>query len=233
MSDIDFNWNETRLVRRLAGSHPYSEGSTDLQKYGIPVGYTQQVRIRRRHPLLAALFALLVLLGLPLTVPWAFHIGGRWTPLLNWWGSGTLLAKGGIEYPIFVNLHPSAHFSRLRLDGQRPTGGVQGSACLCTSPGVFQYLKLTGTIYGGWLNTEGSLMGFRLVEPTIVDVGQGQGGYFDLVGRWHGQDLVMDDRGGWSKPFRSGLRMEHASVTLHWSVFWTCKAACASAVQNH
>lgn len=186
------------------------------------------MRTRRRHPFLAILFVIAILLALPITVPWAFHIGGRWTPLLTWTGSGNLLTKGGIEYPLFVMFYPSPHFSRLRLDGERPTGGLQGSACLCTSPGVFQYLKLGGTIYGGWQSTESSLMNFRLLEPTIVDVGQARAGYFDLVGRWRGPELVMDDRGAWSHPFRSGLRIEHASVTLHWNSFWTCKAACAS-----
>jgi hypothetical protein len=96
-------------------------------------------------------------------------------------GSGMLQAKGGIEYPLFIYFYPSSHSSQLRLDGLRPTGGLQGMACLCTSPGVTQPLNLTGTIYGGWRSTEDSLMEFRLLEPKIFDVGQGQG-FFDLVG---------------------------------------------------
>jgi len=190
------------------------------------MGYTQPVRFPQRRPS-AGIVAGIILLGLALAMPWAVHIGGRWTPLLNWWGYGSLLTKGGTRYPLFIDLHPSSHFSRLRLDGQRPTGGVAGSACLCTSPGTFQYLRLSGTIYGGWSSTEGALVGFRLLEPTVLDLGQKRGGYFDLVGRWQGQELVMNDRGGWSRAFRSGLRIEQASVTLHWSMFWTCKAACA------
>ena len=186
------------------------------------------MRIWRRRPFLVVLLAALIPLGVLVTNPWAFHIGGRWTPLLTWLGSGKLLTKGGIEYPLFVMFYPSSHFSRLRLNGQRPTGGVQGSACLCTSPGVSQYLKLSGTIYGGWRSTEGSVMDLRLLEPTIVDVGQSRAGYFDLFGRWQGPELVMDDRGSWSSLFRSGLRIEHASVTLHWDPYWTCKTACAS-----
>ncbi|HYL93952.1 MAG TPA: hypothetical protein VEW69_12445, partial [Alphaproteobacteria bacterium] len=76
--------------------------------------------------------------------PWSLHIGGRWTPLLYWSGSGNLITKGG-AYPLYVSFFPSSHFSRLRLDGLRPTGGVQGSGWLCTSPGVMQYLELSGT----------------------------------------------------------------------------------------
>jgi hypothetical protein len=167
-----------------------------------------------------------------ITNPWALHIGGRRTPLLSWWGSGKLLTKGGVAYPLFLWFYPSSHMSRLRLDGLRPTGGVQGSACLCTAPDAFQSLNLSGTIYGGWRNTEDSLIAFRLLEPTIVDIGQARAGFFDLMGRWHGPELVMEDRSSWSHPFRSGLRIERASVTLHWGTFWTCKAACASVTND-
>jgi len=183
------------------------------------------------------LFCILVLIGalfygavLALN-PWAFHIGGRWTPLLAWQGSGRLLTKGGVEYPLWVSFYPSSHFSRLHMDGQRPTGGLQGSAWLCTSRGVTQQLKLSGTIYGGWRSTEGSLMAFRLLEPKIIDVGQRQG-YFDLAGRWRGPELVMDDRGSVGSTFRSGLRIEHASVTLEWDSYSDFQAVCAGATNN-
>lgn len=171
----------------------------------------------------AILYAVVVLTG-----PWAVHIGGRWTPLLTWSGSGKLLTKGGIEYPLYVSFFPSSHFSQLRMDGQRPTGGLQGSAWLCTSRGVTQRLELSGTIYGAWRTTEGSLMALRLLEPRIINVGQEQG-FFDLVGRWHGPELVMDDRGSIGDRFRSGLRIEHASVTLDWGSYSAFKSACASA----
>jgi hypothetical protein len=160
--------------------------------------------------------------------PWSLHIGGRWTPLLNWQGSGKLLTKGGSEYPLYVYFYPSSHFSQLHMDGLRPTGGVQGSGWLCTSRGVFQRLTLDGTIYGGWRSTEGSLIAFRLVEPKVIDVGQG-GGFFDLAGRWHGPQLVMDDRGNPGSRFRSGLRIEHASVVLDWGSYSDFKAVCEGA----
>jgi hypothetical protein len=149
------------------------------------------------------LYAVVVLTG-----PWAVHIGGRWTPLLMWQGSGKLLSKGGIEYPLYVSFFPSSHFSQLHMDGLRPTGGLQGSGWLCTSRGVTQRLVLSGTIYGAWRTTEGRLVSFRLLEPKIIDVGQGQG-FFDLIGRWHGPELVMDARGTVANPFRSGLKVEH------------------------
>ncbi len=185
--------------------------------------------LRRRS--LVLLVVVLIPLAIGVINPWALHIGGRWTPLLTWWGSGTLISKGG-EYPLFITIYPSAHSSRLHLNGRRPTGGVQGSACLCTSPGVSQYLKLSGTIYGGWSSTENSLMQVRLLEPTIVDVGQTRAGYFDLTGEWRGSELILHAPGSWSRPFRSGLRIEGASVVLRWDPYWTCKSACESAASR-
>jgi hypothetical protein len=164
--------------------------------------------------------------------PWSLHIGGRWTPLLTWQGSGKLLTKGGSEYPLYVYFYPSSHFSQLHMDGLRPTGGVQGSGWLCTSRGVAQRLTLSGTIYGGWRSTEGSLIAFRLLEPKVIDVGQGQG-FFDLTGRWHGPQLVMEDRGAPGSRFRSGLRIEHASVTLNWGSYSDFTAACANLKLTH
>jgi hypothetical protein len=159
--------------------------------------------------------------------PWALHIGGRWTPLLMWQGSGKLLTNGG-EYPLYVSMLPSSNFSRLHMDGLRPVGGVQGTGWLCTSRGGMQRLNLSGTIYGNWSTTEGSLIAFRLLEPRPIDVGQRQG-FFDLAGRFRGPQLVMDDRGSVGNSFGSGIRIEHASVTLEWSSYSDFKAWCASA----
>jgi hypothetical protein len=181
----------------------------------------------RRRPFPAVLIVIIILLAVPLTVPWAFHIGGRWTPLLNWSGSGKLITKSG-TYPLYVSFFPSPHFSRLRLDGLRPTGGLQGTGVLYRSPGVAQQLKLSGTIYGAWRSTEDSVMQFRLLEWQILQTHQVRG-YFDLYGRWQGPELVMDDRGAWGSVFRSGLKIEHASVTLAWVPYLSFEGVGASA----
>ena len=185
---------------------------------------------RRRQGLFAGLIKLL-LLGVAvvygiaaLTAPWAFHIGGRSTPLLYWSGAGKLVTSGG-TYQIFVYFYPSSHSSRLRLDGLSATGGMKGGASLCIAPGVLQPLDLSGTIYNGWSTTEDSLITFRLLEPKPIDVGQGQG-YFDLYGRFHGPQLVMDARAGYASKFRSGLKLDHASVSLAWSGYSDFKSAC-------
>lgn len=181
--------------------------------------------------LLVGVFGVALLYGvLAITDPWSFHIGGRWTPFLTWHGYGELLTEGGVQYPLYVSFFPSSHFSQLHREGLRPTGGLQGSGWLCTSRGVTQRLELSGTIYGGWRSTDGSLLTFRLLERQILNVGQGQG-FFDLAGRWQGPKLVMDERGDHGEigePFRSGLRIDHASVTLDWGSYSEFKAACSS-----
>ena len=134
----------------------------------------------RRHGCLATLLKFLLLCvivfygAVGVTNPWAFRIGGRWTPLLYWSGNGKLVTKTG-TYPLYVMFYPSAHFSRLHLDGLRPTGGLQGTGSLCTSPGVVEALKLGGTIYGGWSSADDALMQFRLLEIRVFNVGQQQG----------------------------------------------------------
>jgi hypothetical protein len=190
------------------------------------------MRAPRRHGCITQLFGLVIVClavvyaVAAITAPWSFHIAGVSTPLLYWEASGMLHTKGG-SYPLYVLFYPSPTFSRLKLDGLRPTGGVQGSAWLCTSPGVIQYLKLSGTVYNGWSSTEDSVIGFRVLEQRYFDVGQRRG-YFDLSGRWRGTQLVMDDRGAWASTFRSGVRLEHASVTLDRASYSDFKSTCAS-----
>jgi hypothetical protein len=161
-----------------------------------------------------------------LTSPWAFHIGGRWTPLLYWSGYGMLVTKDR-TYPLSVFFYPSAQFSRLHLDDLRPTGGVQGTASLCISPGVVEALKLGGTIFGDWRSTDDALIEFRLLEIRVFNVGQSRG-FFDLYGRWRGADLVMDDRGRANTQFRAGPRIEHASITLSPDGASEYKSRCAA-----
>jgi hypothetical protein len=162
-----------------------------------------------------------------ITSPWSFHIGGRWTPLLIWSGYGNLVTKNG-TYPLYISLYPAWNFSRLHLDGLRPTGGVQGNGWLCAAPGAIERLRLSGTIYNGWSSTEGSLIEFRLNERKIIDLGERRG-FFDLYGRWQDLQLVMDDRGRYSATLRSGLRLENASVKFDWSSYSDFESACAHA----
>lgn len=189
-------------------------------------GRLQPGRRNRAIPLLVAILAL-VYGAIVLLNPWAVHMGGQWTPLLTWTGTGKLVTATG-TYPLLVTFNPSAHRSRLRLDGLRPTGGVSGWGWLCLPKGTTIRLRLYGTIYDAWRGTDGAMMQFRLLEriqnlPTIQD-----GGYFDLFGHWQGPQLVLDDRREWSAPFRSGLKIIHASVILKPGNKAEFNAACAA-----
>jgi hypothetical protein len=102
---------------------------------------------------------------------------------------------------------------------------------LCTPQGNI-HLTLSGTIFGGWRSTDGALMEFRLLEwrrarDQLLGTSAYRG-YFNLFGYWHGPELVMNDRGEWSSPFRSGLRVKNASVTLTSGSKSEFDAACAA-----
>jgi hypothetical protein len=205
----------------------FSAGNVNAGGFGGPA--VQRGR-RRFGWLMLGATAIAVYLVIALLNPWALHIGGRWTPLMYWTGTGEMATSGG-TYPLLVTLYPSSHGSTLRLDGLRPISGLHGQARLCTVQGS-QLLSLTGTIYGGWRSTDGALMEFRLLEwNTTRDQLLGTSarrGYFDLFGYWHGSQLVMNDRGEWSSPFRSGLKIKTASVTLRQGSKSDFEAACAA-----
>jgi len=158
--------------------------------------------------------------------PWALHIGGRSTPLLYWTGMGTLTAKDGRTYPLYVYFHPDRGASRLHVDGLRPNSGLGGTAKICTAPGKTELLKLSGTMYGGYRSTDGSLMGFRLIEFRVINPTLSTG-FFDLMGGWQGAELVLNRPNQQGHVFPSGLRVEAATVTLHYATrddFAACQA---------
>lgn len=74
-------------------------------------------------------------------------------------------------------------------------------------------------------------MRFRLLERYTASerlLGEvPRRGYMDLYGYWHGPELAMNDRGAWSPPFRSGVTLKNASVTLRSGTKTDYNAACA------
>jgi hypothetical protein len=174
-------------------------------------------------------FGLVLLLALTaLLAPWAYHIGGRWTPGV-WWGFGKLRTTAGDEYPLFIYFFPDVSTtSHLRLNGQRPTSGLHGGGWLCSAQGVMQRLDLSGDIYGTYLNTDGNQMAIRLLDARHVSINAQNRRYVDLYGRWHGQELVMQDDGGWERGFHPDPHNpnERAAVTFTWGSYWEFKDVC-------
>lgn len=173
-----------------------------------------------------------VLLVTAVLAPWAFHIGGRWTPGF-WQGVGTLRNDSGDAYPLYIYFYPNFRsMSRLRLNGQRPTSGLRGMGWLCSAQGETQLLNLSGTIYGTYLNTDGNQTGFRLLDywrPFGINPQVRR--YFDLYGRWHGPELVMEDTGGWERNFHPDPHdsKEREKVTFTWGSYWDFKKLCDAA----
>lgn len=162
--------------------------------------------------------------------PWATHIGDRTTPMFYWHGYGRLLSHDGHGYPLYVIFYPASLFtdSDRERQGLHASGDLQGSAALCASPGVIQRLRLTGTIYGAWHTTEGSLMAFRLLQPKAPDSGLAPG-FFDLEGRWRGPDISMDHAADPENNVPSALPIENATVTLDWGSYSDFESACQHA----
>jgi hypothetical protein len=151
-----------------------------------------------------------------------------------WEGSGTLRTTAGDQYPLFIFFFPNFRsMSHLRLNGQRPTSGLQGSGWLCSAQGVIQRLDLTGDIYGAYLNTDGNQMAFRLLDarrPFRINAQNRR--YADFVGRWHGGELAMQDDGGWERGFHPDPHdpKARASVTFTWGSYSDFKSVCNAAV---
>ena len=177
----------------------------------------------------ALVFALVLVLALTaLLAPWAYHIGGRWTPGM-WWGFGKLRTTQGDEYPLYVSFFPNFRsMSHLRLNGQRPTSGLQGTGWLCSAQGVTQRLDLTGDVYGSYLNTDGNQTAFRLLDARHFTINAQNRRYVDLLGRWHGAELVMQDNGSWDRNFQPGPKdpKERAAVTFTWGSYSDFKNLC-------
>jgi hypothetical protein len=162
--------------------------------------------------------------------PWALHIGGRSTPLLYWHGTGTVLAKSGKTYPLYISFlpgRPQGFAGGGRREGKRVSAQLTGTGWLCIAPGQVEIMDLSGTMYGGYTSAADSLFDFRLLERRkAFAINPQRRGFFDVAGNWHGPQLVMDRPGEQGIPFKSGLFIDNATVTLRWADYEDFGAAC-------
>lgn len=163
--------------------------------------------------------------------PWALHIGHRFTPLLWWHGSGTVIAKGGRTYPIYISFLP-ARPQGFRGGGRRREGKIiaahlQGSAWLCAAPDQIRRLDLSGEVYGGYASADNSLFSFRLLDwRRPFTQPRPNRGFFDLAGTFQGQDLVMNRPNEQGVPFDKTLLIDGATATFHWSTYDDFASVC-------
>jgi hypothetical protein len=172
-------------------------------------------------------WALIVVLN-----PWALHIGGRPTPLLYWHGAGTVRAKSGQAFPLYVSFWPGRPRGVRggRRQGRIVSARLQGTGWLCVSSGTVERMQLSGTMYGGYTSDSSSLLEFRLLEWTPpFSINPPKQGFFDLAGAWNGPELVMNIPNEQGIPFRSGLFIDHAVVTLRWTTYGDFEASCRGA----
>jgi len=162
--------------------------------------------------------------------PWALHIGGRPTPLLYWHGTGTVLAKSGQTYPLYVSFwpgRPQGFHGGGRRQGKIISAHLAGDGWLCIAPGKPERMELSGTMYGGYTSSAESLVDFRILEwrkPFAIN--PQFRGFFDVAGQWRGPQLVMDRPGEQGIRFKSGLFIDNATITLRWASYGDFESAC-------
>ena len=162
--------------------------------------------------------------------PWALHIGGRSTPLLYWHGKGTVVSKDGKTYPLYVMFFPGRSrgmHGAGRREGKVVSARISGTGWLCVAPGTVQRMKLSGTMYGGYTSTDGSLFNFRLrAWRKAFTFNPPPRGFFDLAGSFQGAELVMDRPNEQGSAFESGPFIDHATATLQWAGYEEFEAGC-------
>jgi len=162
--------------------------------------------------------------------PWALHIGGRSTPLLYWNGTGTVLAAGGKALPLYVSFwpgRPQGFSGGGRREGKGVSAHLSGTGWLCIAPRTVVRMDVSGTMYGGYTSDSDSLLDFRLLEwrrPFAIN--PQKRGFFDLAGMWNGPELVMNRPNEQGIPFKSGLFIHDAVVTLRWASYGDFETAC-------
>lgn len=150
----------------------------------------------RRHIWLRLILILFVVafIGYVFPSPWAFHMGGRFSPLGEWDGYGPVRASNGGSYLLFTHLrggivsnHGHGSCSLTGCDS------LTGSAELCARGGQRYTFTLTGAVHG-WYTTNGSRTTISLTGGTPTALPRGRVVAFHGV--WKGPVLPLASTGG-------------------------------------
>jgi len=153
----------------------------------------------------ALFFGVVVVILLMLALyPWAFRIGGRFTPLSVWTGYGRLHSASGVNSALYV---------RLVFHMPRGRGGsnLRGSALLCTPQGRTYSYDLNGQVLRAWQSTEGKTTVLYLAGPQEDKSSRG----FELRGVWRNGSLEMDDRGTMRRWYLPDGSLSPTSLPTH------------------
>ena len=139
--------------------------------------------------LLIVIVVLLALYVLP--TPWAFHMGGTFSPFGEWDGYGPVQASNGGHYLLYTHLRggivnnhgdPGCNFAGCNT--------LAGTAQLCTQGGQHYTFELSGAVHG-WYTTDGSRTNINLTGGTPTRL---PGGWVVAFhGVWHGAALPIAD----------------------------------------
>jgi len=144
---------------------------------------------RRRYLALRIVLILIVvaLCVYILPAPWAFHMGGQFSPLAEWDGYGPVQAGNGGHYLLYthlgggiVNDHGHAACNLTGCDS------LAGSAQLCTQGGQHYTFELSGAVHG-WYTTNGSRTDIDLTGGTPKRLPR----VVAFHGTWHGPELPL------------------------------------------
>jgi hypothetical protein len=140
------------------------------------------------------------------------------------------LAKNGKTFPLYLSFwpgRPGGFHGGGRREGKMVSAQLDGTGWLCIARGTVERMDLSGTMYGGYTSDSNSLLDFRLLEwrrPFAIN--PQKRGFFDVAGRWRGPELVMNRPNEQGIPFRSGLFIDDAVVTLRWASYRDFEVAC-------
>jgi hypothetical protein len=170
-----------------------------------------------QHIVLRVVLILVVLLFLAefLPAPWAFHIGGRFTPLGQWDGYGPVQASNGGRYLLFTHLQGGvlAHGGRPGCVFHGGCSALRGSAKLCTESGRVYSFSLAGQMHG-YLTTDGSLTDLSLSGGPPVPLPHGLVVAFQ--GTWQGPVLpVASTDGSFTGAFTRTGAVRRAASAAH------------------
>jgi hypothetical protein len=166
----------------------------------------------------------------------ALHRGGRCTPALTWHGAGTLHSTSGANYGLFLEVTVYMPRGRGGIGGRN---NLQGTAKLCTPQGDTYPLTVRGDLKRAWLDTDGKSVTFYFYSLKGADPRLN----FELLGAWHGQELVLEDKGnramsfapdGRAKRYLKGMNSakENTTGTLHYLTEREFSSVCSVRNEN-
>jgi hypothetical protein len=173
-------------------------------------------RWKRRHTIgCFGTLILIVVLGVGIQVlftPWAYHLGGRFSPSMKWSGVAVGTApRGGGTYAVRLNLR--ANNLAQHDCSSRGCDDFAGTMEVCTAAGEFSFTQLSGTV-GGWLTVNGQKMH---LDGRFGTTAADRGLLFVFDGVWHGQTYQASDDGYLVYSFnpdgtpRAGLTSAHTA----------------------